>query len=287
MKNKKEILIIFLISIILFYIFKNTDSINNYIIYATKLWFFKVFPFLFPMIILNELLLSNNILYYINKIFRKNGIKYYVFIMSLLSGSPTSAYLIKELFLNKIIDLKNANKLLYFTHFSNPVFLISILTSLFDKKTAYLLIIFHYLPNFIMMFFTKIESSNNTIIKNNNYNKALDKAVNTSLMVLGTLCIYIALSNIIIDIFNISSINSIFIKGIIEITQGLNEINSLFVNIRFKKLLAIIFINFGGLSIHSQIKSIISDTPISYKCFLLGRLYSLLATSFYNIITFK
>ena len=275
MKNKKEILIIFLVLITIFYIFKNTNSINNYIIYATKLWFLKVFPFLFPMIILNELLLSNNIIYYINKIFRKNGIKYYVFIMSLLSGSPTSAYLIKELFLNKIIDLKNANKLLYFTHFSNPVFLISILTSLFDKKTAYLLIIFHYLPNFIMMFFTKIESNNNTIIKNNNYNKALDKAVNTSLMVLGTLCIYITLSNIIIDIFNISSINSIFIKGIIEITQGLNEINSLFVNIRFKKLLAIIFINFGGLSIHSQIKSIISDTPISYKYFLLGRLISI------------
>ena len=272
MKNKKEILSIIFIWIILFIILNNTNNLNRSIIYATKLWFFKVFPFLFPMIILNELLLSNNILYYINKLFKKNGIKYYVFIMSLLSGSPTSAYIIKELYLNKIIDVKNANKLLLFTHFSNPIFLISMLTSLFDKQTAYILILLHYLPNFIMMLFIKITPLNNNIIIKKNNNKILDKAINTSLIVLGTLCIYIALSNIIINIFNFNNLLNVFIKGIIEITQGLNEINILFINLNLKKTLALLFINFGGLSIHSQIKSIISDTSISYKYFLFGRL---------------
>lgn len=277
MKNKKEIITIFFIIIIISYIIFNTTSINNTIIYATKLFFYKVFPFLFTMIILNELLLNNNILFYLDKIFKKNGVKYYVILMSLLSGSPTSIYLIKELHINKIIEVKDANKLLLCSHFSNPIFLISILSSLFNKKIVLIIILCHYLPNFIISFFIKINpNKNNLIIKNNDFNTILNKAINTSLMVLGTLSVYILISNIIADIFNILGYYSVFLKGLLEITQGLNEINNLFIPLKKQVMIAIIFINFGGLSIHSQIKSIISDTPMNYNYYLIGRISSIL-----------
>ena len=274
MKKKKEIISILLIIIVLIYVLLNTSSINNYIVYATKLWFFKVFPFLFTMIIINELLISNNILYYLNKIFKKNGLKYYTLFMSMISGSPTSGYIIKKLYINKLIDLESANKMLLFSYFSNPIFLISMLNNIFNKKIALMIIILHYIPNIIMALFINIKPLNNNINSNHiSFNNIINNAINTSLMVLGTLSFYIVISNIIINIFNISSVNSVLLKGLLEMTQGLNETPNLLISIKHKMLLALLFINFGGLSIHSQIKSIISDTSISYKYFLSGRIY--------------
>ena len=272
MKKKVELLSIITIIICLIFVINNTLLINKYIIYATKLWLYKVFPFLFTMIIINELLINNNIIYYITKTLKKRGIKVYVLLMCILSGSPTNAYIIKRLYNNKTISLTESNKLLYCTYFSNPIFLISMLSSIFNYKTAIMLIIIHYIPNIIMSFFIKIDSNNITVNETNSFNDIINKAINTSLMVLGTLSFYILLSNILINILNINGINNVLIKGIIEVTQGLNEIDSLLINNKFKVILATIFINFGGLSIHSQIKSIIADTSINYKYFLFGRL---------------
>ncbi len=285
MKKNHELINIFLITIILLYLLCNTTNLNNYIIFATKLWFYKVFPFLFTMIILNNLLISNNILYYLNKIFKKNGIKYYVLIMSLLSGSPTNTLIIKELYNKQIINKKDADKLLLFTHFSNPIFLISMLSSLFTKKIVIKLIIIHYIPNIIISFFIKINpNKQDIIIKKDNFNTILNKALNTSLMVLGTLVFYILISNIVIDIFNLNNIYRALFKGLLEITQGLNEITNLNINTKLKTILTVSFLNLGGLSIHSQTKSIISDTSISYKYFLLGRIIQLLLGVFINNI---
>ena len=278
MKKNKEIMSIIIIIILLIYLLFNTHNINNNVIYATKLWFYKVFPFLFAMVIINELLLNNNILFYINQIFKKNGIKYYTFVMCLLSGSPTNSIIIKKLYNNKIIDLESANKMLLFTHFSNPIFLISMLNHLFDKKTAFVLILLHYIPNIIICLFIKINPLYNKILNSKtSFNNIINNAINTSLMVLGTLTVYITISNTIIDLFNIKGINSIILKGLLEMTQGLNEIPNIHLNNYIKQLLSVIFINFGGLSIHSQIKSIISDTSISYKYFLFGRLIQVMS----------
>ncbi len=279
MKKNNELIYILFVVIFLGYLLFNTSNLNNYVLSATKLWFYKVFPFLFIMIIINSLLINNNLIYYINKIFKKNGIKYYVLIMCMLSGSPTSAYIIKKLYNNKIIDLESANKMLMYTYFSNPIFLISMLSFLFIKKIAIILIIMHYIPNIIMCLILKIKTNSDIKkIEKESFNNILNNAINTSLIVLGTLTFYIIISNTIIDILNISSINSIILKGILEITQGLNEIPKLFINNNLKILLSSFFINFGGLSIHSQIKSIISDTSINYKYFLMGRIYQVLVT---------
>ena len=228
------------------------------------------------MIIINNLLISNNILYYINKIFKKNGLKYYVFIMSLLSGSPTNILIIKELVNKKIIDVKTSNQLLLCSHFANPIFLISMLSSLFDKPIVIKTILIHYIPNIIIVLFLKIKSNNNLITTKESLNNILNKAINTSLLVLGTLVFYVLISNIIINILDINGIYKTLLKGLLEITQGLNEIPYLQTNNNIKILLTVLFINFGGLSIHSQIKSIISDTSINYKYFLFGRLFQII-----------
>ncbi|MBQ9834569.1 MAG: hypothetical protein IJO33_05190 [Bacilli bacterium] len=282
MKKKQDILIITIIILIIAYILIYNQKITLIIKDSTILWFNKVFPSLFPMFILNDLLLSYHIDYYICKIFKKNGLKYYVFIMSLLSGSPSSAYIIKRLYDDKIIDKYNANKLLSFTYFSSPLFLITMLSFLFTNKTTIIkIILIHYLSNFIISFFYKIETNDKLSYKvtkdfGSNFANAINKAINTLLMILGILTFYIIISYIFIDIFNLNSITSSMIKGILEVTQGLTFLNELFINEKLKIILATLYINFGGLSIHSQIKSIISDTSINYKYFLKGRIFQTL-----------
>ena len=48
------------------------------------------------------------------------------------------------------------------------------------------------------------------------------------------------------------------------------------IQIKLKEIIAITIISFGGLSIHSQVKNIISDTNIKYKYFLIGRIFHVL-----------
>ena len=56
------------------------------------------------------------------------------------------------------------------------------------------------------------------------------------------------------------------------------------INQKLKEILAIIFISFGGLSIHLQIKGIISDSNISYLKFLKYRLYQTIISVFVVLI---
>ena len=83
--NKKRINIIFIILIYLFIylIFKENTSLSNITFLSFKMYILKVFPFLFIMMILNNLLLKCNFLYYFNKIFKSD--KLYIFINSILS----------------------------------------------------------------------------------------------------------------------------------------------------------------------------------------------------------
>ena len=292
MKKKQDILFITIIILIMAYILIYNKKITLIIKDSTILWFNKVLPSLFPIFILNDLLLSYHIDYYICKIFKKNGLKYYVFIMSLLSGSPSSAYIIKRLYDDNIIDELNASKLLTFTYFSSPLFLITMLSFLFTNKTTIIkIILIHYLSNFIISLFFKIKTNeklNYKVTKDfgSNFASAINKSINTLLMILGTLTFYIIISYIIIDSLNINPINSNIIKGLLEVTQGLNSLNDLFINNNFKIILATLFINFGGFSIHNQIKSIIADTSISYKSFFKGRVIQTLISFLVCLILF-
>ena len=78
----------------------------------------------------------------------------------------------------------------------------------------------------------------------------------------------------LINTFNISYPFDIFIKGILEMTQGLNSLINL--NIKFKEIIAIFFITFGGFSIHTQVKCILDEQGLNYKYFLKANMIRLL-----------
>ena len=149
--------------ILLFFIeiFDHPNLIINTFIESSKLWFFNLIPTLFPFFIITDLLSNYGFINYISKtfgklmkIFKLPPNSSYAFFMSMFSGFPGNSKLIKELLDKKELDENNATKLLTFTHFSNPLFIIGTIGTIFlqNKKISFIILLIHYLTNFIIGF---------------------------------------------------------------------------------------------------------------------------------------
>lgn len=278
MKRKITILLIMTFIIL---IFNNYDIVLKSTLDATSIWLNRVFPYLFIMIIIQDLLINLDFASF----FKNTAV--YIFIMSLLSGTPSGTYIISKLKEQNIITKEYANTCLIFTFFANPLFLYSILNSIFlSKLTTIRLMLILYLTNLILYFIYKKDlPSNGKSINTNeiNLSSSIKTSINTTITVLGVITFYLILSNIIITEFNIIYPFNIFFKGFLEMTQGLASlINS---SIKFKEVIAMIFISFGGFSIHTQVSCILNEANLSYKYFFKGRIIQTALVVFLTIIT--
>ena len=274
--------------ICIFFIFYNNKEVAAIIIEATNLFLIMFIVSLFPMFIINDILINANVPYYFTrlcnrffiKIFHTNGLGAYVFFMSLISGSPSNAYILKGLVEEEKLTEEEASHLLTFTFFSNPLFLTMMLSSMFSMKETIKIILIHYLTNVIIGILIRKKappmSTNNQKEKikkaNGSLTKSINKAVSTLLMILGTITFYMLITYIFTTLLGKSALLKTGISGFLEITNGLNNLALLNISTKLKEMIAIAIISFGGLSIHTQIKAILEDTQIHYHSFLKGRI---------------
>lgn len=293
-----NLLYIVLICIICVEVLINNKVVLESVKFSFSVWQNNIFPSLFPFFIIGNILISlgfpkilgellKNITYKLFKI-NKNGA--FIIILSMLSGFPSSAKYIKEMHLNGDLNEKEATKLLTFTHFSNPLFILGTI-SLFikDYKLSMPILICHYIGNlFVGLIYrnyyiskkdnTKVNIKNS--IKSIKSNKSLGEilsysissGINTLLLILGTISVFLILTSLINNIFNLNGINKSIINGLFEMTQGLKCLESINLPSNLKALLAVIILSFGGLSVHMQVITIISDTKIKYFPYFIGRI---------------
>ena len=78
---------------------------------------------------------------------------FYVFILSIFSGTPTNAYITSNLVKEKYLEPKDAGIILSYSSFLNPLFLYNMLhTIFFDTQIVIKLIIINYGLNFFFAF---------------------------------------------------------------------------------------------------------------------------------------
>lgn len=261
--------------------------------YSLNIWVTTLIPSMFPFFIISDILISYHITNYIPKPIKKTLIKLFhisepslsVLFLSSLSGFPSNARLIRNLYDNKIITKEEASQTLIFTHFSNPLFILSTIAIFFlnNENYGYIILISHYLGNLILALITrKSRQSYNTNYtpttnKSQNFSTTLMKAIRSSidslLMILGSLTCFLVLSSLIIKHLTISPYNSALIKGILEITMGLKSLSLLNISDCYKVVISTMFISFGGLSVHLQVLSQLVDTNISYQPFFIARIF--------------
>ena len=228
------------------------------------------------------------------KLFKINGTGAFIIILSILSGFPSSAKYTKELYLNGEINDKEATKLLTFTHFSNPLFILGTLSITFlnNKEIGMCILISHYIGNlFIGLIFrnyyiskkdtTKVSLKNAIISMNSSrtnksfgqmLSNAITSSISTLLLILGTVTIFLVLTTLINNNLSVSPYYKSIINGIFEMTQGLKYLSMLKIPLYKQALISVFFISFGGLSVHMQVLSIISDTKIKYFPYFISRI---------------
>jgi hypothetical protein len=268
----KNIIINALLIILLYILLKNNILISINVVSISYLFISKVLPYFIIIFVISKLLINYNFVYYISKLFKGN-IYVYILIISFISGSPNNIYLIKDLLNKKIINEDDANKLIKCTSFNNPLFLYSMLSSIFNKSIAIYIIIIQLISNIIIYLFNRVKINKVIKIETDNFNYVLINSIKDASNILVNIYLIIVVFNIIICIIP-DKFNSLL--GLLEITKGLDYLryvnNSNFIKI----MLANIYIAFGGLSIHMQIKSALIGTNISYYNYFKSRIYQII-----------
>lgn len=317
---KKIIFSVFIMIVLLFIMFEiltSSQTIMDSIGFSFNIWKNNIFPSLFPFFVLSEVLINYGFIELIGelfkpimRIFKLKGSTAFVFIMSLVSGFPSNAKYVRELYLNGMINEKEGSKLLTFTHFSNPLFILGTISLLFlnNKEVGFLILITHYLGNFIIGFFFRnyyvsskcdneisfkkaiLDMHKKRISNNKSFGKiisdALMNAIETLLLIFGVVTLFLIITTIIDNNINLSSYYQSILNGIVEMTQGLKYVSILDIPLKIKGTLSVLIISFGGISVHMQIISILSDTKIKYFPFLVARIIHALVSSFLFYILF-
>ena len=287
----KNLLYLVILIIVLFEMLFNGSVIINSVSFSFSLCINNLFPSLFPFMILSNILIeygfvsifSEFLKPIMNRMFKVHEYASFVIILSVISGSPSNSKYIFELLDKGLIDSKQACKILLFTHFVNPLFIINTIgiTFLNNRKLGFIILISHYLGNIFVGFIfrnynkynnkSKIDIYNaiNTLgIKRNSFISILANSiinsVNTLLLILGVITSCLIITSLV-------NFNPLF-NGFLEITQGLKIISVSNLDLVIKVLFTTFFISFGGFSIHAQCFSILSNKKIKYIPYLSARI---------------
>ena len=318
MKRWESYLIIIILFFICFEILTESNSIISSVSFSLSIWKNNIFPSLFPFFVLSEIMIKYGIPEFIgnllkpfmNKLFRIKGSAAFIFVMSIISGNPSNAKYTREMYLNGSLNKHEATKVLCFTCFANPLFILGTVSLMFlnNKEVGVLILFCHYIGNIFIGFLlrgyypSKIESENVSInsailamhekrISNKDgfgkiFTNSLVSSINTLLLILGVMTICLVLTTIIDNNINLNGIIQSILNGFVEMTQGLKYISMEALPLKIKCVLSVMILSFGGLSVHMQIVSILSDTDIKYLPFLCSRIIHSILSGILTFILF-
>lgn len=297
-----KILINILINLVLLnifiFIFVYSSEIKTSILFAFDIWVNNLIPSMFPFLLISNLLINYGFLDilsfiigpFIEKVYKLPKVCAYPIVASIFTGFPTGSKYTKDLLSSNKISVEDANRLIMFTSFSNPLFIVSAVgeTLLNNKKIGFFIFFTHLISGLLIGLLyrprnrikTKEEMIENTP---KSFINVLTSSISDIFKILINMLGIIIFFLIIITILNTfldNNLITIILKGVIEVTTGITYISSYDIDLRLKASLIGLMLSFNGLSVHLQTKSIIMGTKISYKRFFFARiLHSLLCFS--------
>ena len=289
--NKKNIIIIYIFIILELLILFNSNIIIKSVNSSSLMFIKKIFPSLFPTMVIGNVLIKSNVYLIIPKkikafLFKKfnfSNSTMELFIISLITGSPSSAMYINNYLNSGLINKKEAEALLCSTHFINPLFIVAgVGVGVFNNvKIGFVLFIMLFISTLIKIYLNKnnFKNSKKKIINIKNTNlitnitSSIKESINALLLIFGIVVIFNILVSLVSHILDLSELASCVINGLLEMTGGIIKLSNLNVNIYIKIFLAYYFLNFGGLCIQMQSMSMIDNKKISYLKYLIFRLF--------------
>lgn len=308
-KSSKNLLLTTLFSLLIIYIILNPKDCIAFTINGAKLFFYSVFPSLFPFLVI------------VNLIFSFGGIEIYskflgkllctplrlpkecsvVILASLFCGYPLGSRYSCELYERKVIDKPTFERLLNIATNGSPLFIIGTVGTamLHSAFLGYILLISNALSCIVMGLILPTKKTNKYTIYSNSsvaatqikeslnfgvaMKNALEDATKTCLSIGSFVVIFSVIINIIkssgiyhtalISLCSSGIINYNLLDGIflgfIEITNGCNIVATSPLTLNIKILICSFLIGFSGLSITFQVYSFVYKYKVSMKKYIL------------------
>lgn len=286
----KNVLTFIFFTFLLYLIVLNTGIVSQSVISSATTFFYKLFPSLFPFFILSEFLINYNFTYNINVLvsklftflFKINPNSSYIIVLSLFSGLPANAKLINDAYNDNLIDDQEATKLLAFTFFPSPLFVISAIgINIFNSFSIGIKILLSiYLSNFILGIILRNKNVTNKkfkIIRKNKLSfsdtlkKSITNAFSSSMITLGSIVIFTTLYNLFMPLIPFNNMINSLILSLTEMTSGINMVSLLDINEAMKLIIISATLCFTGMCVLSQAKSLI-DFKTNFKFIIISRL---------------
>jgi len=288
--------------LILIYMLTSSKEVMDSVTFSISIWKDNLFPSLFPFLILSYFfinygisnLLSEVIKPIVVRLFRLPSSCGYIIILSLFSGFPSSAKFIKDELDKENISLESANYLLKFCHFSSPLFVVGTVGTalLGSSKLGLLILISNYIGSLLVGILYRCKNKrkescsinlrdafrkmNRQISISDTFANVLKSAITNAFdvlfLLLGIISVFLIITTILTSIIPLTGLDKSIFCGVLEMTQGIKFVSLLKLPIIYRMLLITSFISFGGLSIHTQVLSILSDYKISYISYLKARI---------------
>ena len=288
---------------IAFFILTESKAVMEAVLFSFQIWKNNIFPSLFPFFLLSELLIQYGFVEFLgellkpvmNRIFRISNQAAFIFVMSIISGFPSNAKYTKALLEEHKINEKEATKILTFTHFSNPLFILGTvsITFLGNREVGFLILFCHYITNLILgLLFRNYYPSpktdcrvsirkaitNMTLARQKKkvsfpliLTNALNHTIQTLLFILGVTTTFLIITTLINQHITLPTFHQSILNGFFEMTQGLKYVSLLNIPLKLKGILTVIILSFGGLSVHMQLIGILSKSKIRYFPYFTAR----------------
>lgn len=270
------------------------------------LWFHHVLPNLLPFVIISNLILKLNIQNQVSKVFypvlgrifriSRNGC--YPIVLGILSGIPMGAKSTADLCFEQKIQKSEGQFLLGMCNNASPMFILGYIsiTQLKLPQIKYVLFAIVYASSILGAILFRILYSSIKSQKNES-NKVLlasidqkskssvsfsfnllDQAIMNGFEVVTKIGGYIILFSIFAALLKAIGPNTgyykAFLMGLLEITNGINQLCTTDLDLNTKIVLVTVLTTFGGLSGVAQTKSVLGDSRLSIVSYIVVKLIS-------------
>ncbi|XMB87413.1 nucleoside recognition domain-containing protein [Mycoplasmatota bacterium WC44] len=291
--------------IFLFYLVVTSSTlIKESTINSLILWITIIVPSLFPVFIVTDLLINSGLANKISeffspvlkRLFNISKKSCFVIVLSMFSGNPTNARLLKKLLDNNEISTQEGNYILSFTSFANPIFVYNVfgLTFFRNYSIGIILLLAHYTSNFIIGFVTRPNEcyqNDDEITVKIPLTESVTKNVNIMLNIAGYIVLLNIIKELLVNLKPISFLSSyprlnLLFTSIFEFVSGIKNISTSDNDMMFAVALAAFVLSFAGIAIQLQVYSLI-HYYLDFKYYFFVRIVQGLLSFLITIFAFE
>lgn len=283
----KNAIILFFLALMTFCMCVFSGECSNAAYEALKMCASVLIPSLLPFFIISSIIVKTGIAFDVSRklslparlLFNVGGAGSLCFVMGIVSGCPSGAVCIREMYTSGQISKNEAQRLLAFSNNCGPLFVIGAVGGGMLKST-YLgaaLYIIHIVSAISVGIIFKCISKNDSVSQGANFQKrvgfsrAFSDAVRSSYETMLMVCTYTVAFAVIIAIMGKFPYFS-YLSPIVEMTNGIKMISNLPVSIGAKFCLSSAAIGFSGIAVCMQVNSVISDSGLKMHSCVSGKI---------------